>query len=79
MKTIIKIGYCRITCSGGLNEMILCVCRGVSELQVVDAIRGGARSLDDVTRHCDGAGTDCGSCRCDIEELLGCDRLRVSA
>lgn len=51
--------------------MILCLCRGVSDREVTNAIQSGARSLDDITRHCDGAGAQCGSCRCDIEQLLG--------
>jgi len=59
--------------------MILCVCRGVSDHEIVNAIRLGARSVDDVTRRCDGAGDECGSCRCDIEELLGCDLRRQRA
>jgi len=50
--------------------MILCVCRGVSEGEIVDAIRCGARCVDDVTRRCAGAGGDCGSCVPYIEECL---------
>ena len=42
--------------------MILCICRSVSEREVVEAVRCGARTLDDVSRRCDGAGGDCGSC-----------------
>jgi len=52
--------------------MIVCLCRGVSDRQIVEAVRCGARSLDDVARRCDGAGTDCGSCRAHIEDHLGC-------
>jgi bacterioferritin-associated ferredoxin len=47
--------------------MIVCVCRGVSERQVVEAVRCGARTLEDVARQCDGAGTDCGSCQAYLE------------
>jgi bacterioferritin-associated ferredoxin len=47
--------------------MIVCICRGISERQIVEAVRCGARSLDDVATHCDGAGTDCGSCQAHIE------------
>jgi bacterioferritin-associated ferredoxin len=43
--------------------VILCVCRGVSDREVVEAVRCGARSLDDVTRRCRGAGNACGTCR----------------
>jgi len=47
--------------------MILCLCRGVSERDVVEAVRCGARTLDDLSRHCDGAGRDCGSCQAYLE------------
>ncbi len=50
--------------------MILCICRGVSEGEVVEAVRCGARTLDDVSRRCDGAGADCGSCLRHIEMHL---------
>jgi bacterioferritin-associated ferredoxin len=43
----------------------------VSERDVDAAIRGGARSLDEVASACGGAGTDCGTCRGEIEERLG--------
>jgi nitrite reductase (NADH) large subunit len=50
--------------------MILCLCRGVSEREVADAIRGGARTLEDVKRRCTGAGGSCGACRPLIEDQL---------
>ena len=54
--------------------MIVCICRGVSEEEILEAIRRGARTLDKIARRCDGAGTDCGSCRCEIQAQL--DALR---
>ena len=42
--------------------MIVCSCRGISDRDVVEAVRCGARTLEDVSRRCDGAGADCGSC-----------------
>jgi bacterioferritin-associated ferredoxin len=50
--------------------MIVCLCRGVSDRDVCDAVREGARSPEDIARSCGGAGTDCGSCRPDIEAVL---------
>jgi len=50
--------------------MVLCICRGVTQDEVLDAIRRGACTLEKVARRCDGAGTDCGSCRADIEAHL---------
>jgi bacterioferritin-associated ferredoxin len=49
--------------------MILCLCRGVSEREVVEAVERGATSVADVRRQC-GAGTDCGSCVADIKAQL---------
>ena len=49
--------------------MILCICQSISEREVDDAIRRGARSLADVAR-VNGAGTDCGCCRSAIERRV---------
>ena len=46
--------------------MIVCLCKGVSDGEICDAIRRGACSIDEVSRRCRGAGGDCGSCRSDI-------------
>jgi bacterioferritin-associated ferredoxin len=59
--------------------MILCICRGVTEDEVLNAIRRGAYSLENVARRCDGAGTDCGSCRAEIEaHLESCRQPQVA-
>jgi bacterioferritin-associated ferredoxin len=50
--------------------MILCICRGVSEREVSEAVRCGARTLEEVSIRCDGAGGDCGSCLAFIERHL---------
>jgi bacterioferritin-associated ferredoxin len=49
--------------------MVLCVCQSVTDREVEAAIRGGARSLSDVSRAC-GAGNDCGCCLELIERHL---------
>lgn len=41
--------------------MIICICHGVSDRQIHQAIREGACSLEEISR-CNGAGSDCGSC-----------------
>jgi bacterioferritin-associated ferredoxin len=43
--------------------MIVCLCRGVSERDLTEAVRDGARTVDEVGRRCGGAGSECGSCR----------------
>ena len=49
--------------------MILCVCHGVRCNLVKAAIANGARDVDAVGDACR-AGTDCGSCRGMIEDLI---------
>jgi len=54
--------------------MIVCVCRGISDRDVAEEVRRGARSLDELSRRCDGAGRDCGSCIPNLEcQLRGGD------
>jgi bacterioferritin-associated ferredoxin len=43
----------------------------VSDRDLVEAIRCGARSFDELSRRCDGAGRDCGSCLQMLEDFLG--------
>ena len=49
--------------------MIVCVCHGVPCTKIRSVIREGASSVDAVGEAC-GAGTDCGSCREMIDELI---------
>lgn len=53
--------------------MILCLCRGVSERTVVDAIGSGAATVDDIAVAC-AAGSDCGVCRSALLDLLSATR-----
>lgn len=50
--------------------MVLCICRGVTQDEILEAIRRGASSLEKIARRCEGAGADCGSCRADIQAHL---------
>ena len=49
--------------------MFVCICRAVSTETIVECIRAGATSVEDVMA-LTGAGTRCGSCVERIEELL---------
>lgn len=51
-----------------LNETV-CFCMGVTGQEIVDAIKGGATTLEAV-QEATGAGTACGACIDQIEELL---------
>ena len=44
LKTTFKIGYGHDASGGREGTMILCICRGVSEARVVEAVRCGART-----------------------------------
>lgn len=48
---------------------IICACHGISEPVILSAIHAGATSVDAVGLACK-AGTNCGSCRPDINRLL---------
>lgn len=50
--------------------MIVCLCRGVSDGALHDAMAAGAASLPELATACRGAGTDCGSCRWMLAALL---------
>ena len=41
--------------------MFVCICKGVTENKIREAIRAGAQSVEEVKHKC-GAGTDCGTC-----------------
>lgn len=49
--------------------MIVCVCKGVRCTKIRSLIEDGASSVEAIGAAC-GAGTDCGSCRCTIEDMI---------
>ena len=49
--------------------MIICICKAIGERTLRDAIRSGARSVDDLA-HATGASTDCGTCAEHLQEIL---------
>ena len=49
--------------------MFVCLCRAVTTRMVEDAVRHGARTIEDVARR-SGAGTVCGKCVEPIRSLL---------
>ena len=52
--------------------MYVCICHAVTDRQLDDAIRDGARTEHDIALRC-GAGSDCGSC---VDRI--CDALRAA-
>ena len=63
---------------GMLVRMVVCLCQGVSEKQVREAIVNGATSRKKVTRAC-GAGAGCGGCHESIREIIREHRGAASA
>ena len=57
--------------------MIVCICRGASESDVLQAIDDGARSVRDLQR-C-GIGTDCGSCHRQLRHMLAASAIAREA
>lgn len=53
--------------------MYVCLCKGVSDKAIRGCVRRGASSVGEVGREC-GAGTDCGSCRAMIADLIDEER-----
>lgn len=49
--------------------MVLCLCRGVTDREVAEAVQRGASTVAEVRRAC-GAGMECGTCLADIREHL---------
>ena len=49
--------------------MLVCHCKQVSDRQIRDAVRAGARTRGDVARAC-AAGTRCGGCVPAVEEIV---------
>ncbi len=50
-------------------DKVICNCTGVTKGQIVKAIQEGAKTVDDISKATD-AGTVCGVCISDIEEIL---------
>jgi bacterioferritin-associated ferredoxin len=57
--------------------MIVCLCRGVSEHAIYEALAAGAATLPELTAACQGAGGDCGTCQGMLTALLAATRPGV--
>jgi bacterioferritin-associated ferredoxin len=49
--------------------LIVCHCHRVTEQRVLETLRNGARTRQDVERAC-GAGTGCGGCRQALDSIV---------
>ena len=49
--------------------MIVCICNGISDREVRAAAEAGAQTLSDLASRCN-AGTDCGSCRLALTDIV---------
>ena len=57
--------------------MFVCLCKAVSDVQVVETIRSGACTLKQVADSC-GAGSGCGACTKEIQDMIE-DEVGLSA
>jgi assimilatory nitrate reductase catalytic subunit len=55
----------------------ICVCHGVTETRIVDAIKAGAQTVEAVGAACR-AGTNCGSCIPELRRIIADASVRVS-
>ncbi|MFS0696661.1 bacterioferritin-associated ferredoxin [Streptomyces nitrosporeus] len=53
----------------GDDDPLVCLCRHVRESVILAAMGGGSRDLESLHRET-GAGTGCGDCVADLEDLL---------
>ncbi len=49
--------------------MIVCLCEGIRESDIKEAVKSGATELRELGRHC-GAGSGCGSCHAELSMLI---------
>ena len=49
--------------------MLVCLCKGVTDKKIRWLVQNGANCLRDVMTTCQ-AGSDCGSCVCQLRELI---------
>ncbi len=52
-----------------MEDRIVCTCLGVSESTIIQAIQNGAHTLEEIEEATQ-AGTICGACLDDIQEIL---------
>lgn len=52
--------------------MLVCHCKNVSDREIRTAVRGGARTRNEVARACD-AGSRCGGCTEAVEEIVSAE------
>ncbi|HYP87268.1 MAG TPA: (2Fe-2S)-binding protein [Polyangiaceae bacterium] len=57
--------------------MIVCHCHGVTDREIRACIQNGARTPADVADHC-GASSGCGGCSELVEEIVHCERRRLT-
>ncbi|HEX7095706.1 MAG TPA: (2Fe-2S)-binding protein [Acidimicrobiales bacterium] len=54
--------------------MIVCHCRAVNHVAILETIESGARDLDSIAAQC-GAGSVCGGCRPTLAAFVSGDRV----
>jgi NAD(P)H-nitrite reductase large subunit len=52
-----------------MSDKLICRCKGVSEGVIIEAVKGGATTLEAVGR-ISNAATGCGSCEATVERII---------
>ena len=58
-------------------NMYICLCKGITDSQIRDAVYDGASSLREVRQHL-GVATQCGKCACVAKDLINEARSELS-
>jgi bacterioferritin-associated ferredoxin len=56
----------------------ICQCWAVTDHEVLDVVERGAHTVEAIGHAC-GAGTDCGTCREELADLLDCAGVKALA
>lgn len=52
-----------------MKKRLVCICNGITEKEIIEALKKGARSATDIQR-ITGAGTGCGRCLVTVDALV---------
>lgn len=63
------MGCCKKKVSCEEQDYLICTCMGVMKSEIVDAIKGGAKTFELLSEEL-GVGTGCSSCVAEVNDLL---------
>lgn len=63
------MGCCQKKKACAERDYLICTCMGVMKSEIVDAIKGGANTFEQLSEEL-GVGTGCSSCVAEVNDLL---------